>query len=230
MLYQEINWNDIKVHDEWPKKLRPEDIPHREEITDLRLLERYGSKGQIEHYKKRNLCYYNSKGVWSKDCSLCGKNIPRESKYWRKCSSADEMSAECKLCRREKNKQNAKKKLQNPKERKKAYSAVKKSNEKWHSKTSEKDVVNELNLQLKGKTEVTNRFGRIDILTEDTIYEFKKYIFWKAALGQVMAYKLDYPDHNLCIVLFGKDIPKNAAHVILACSEYDVDCKYLLYD
>lgn len=60
--------------------------------------------------------------------------------------------------------------------------------------------------RLGGQTEVPVASGRIDLLTDDTIYEFKIFRDYKNCLGQLLAYEDCLPGLKLCAVLF--DTPK----------------------
>lgn len=54
------------------------------------------------------------------------------------------------------------------------------------------------------KIEVETPNGKIDILTDDYIIEIKKYNGYKHALGQLLAYAQEYPNHKKIIYLFDK--------------------------
>lgn len=61
-----------------------------------------------------------------------------------------------------------------------------------------------------GECEVETRFGRIDVLTQTKLIEIKKASNWKHAIGQVLVYGIDYPEHEKWIYLFdwtSQDIP-----------------------
>lgn len=60
--------------------------------------------------------------------------------------------------------------------------------------------------RLGGQIEVPVASGRIDLLTDDTIYEFKVFKDYKNCLGQLLAYDDCLPGLKLCAVLF--DTPK----------------------
>ena len=65
-----------------------------------------------------------------------------------------------------------------------------------------------LKLGLNPALEVPTPFGRIDILTDDSIIEIKSYCRWKDAVGQVQAYGYFYPGKKMRIHLF--DVPDDA--------------------
>jgi hypothetical protein len=57
-------------------------------------------------------------------------------------------------------------------------------------------------LLLAGQIEVETEVGYIDLLTDDEIIEIKDGKFWKHALGQILSYSIDYPNHKKRIHLF----------------------------
>jgi len=67
---------------------------------------------------------------------------------------------------------------------------------------NESIIRDNLAMSLDGQTEVYCRAGRIDILTDTEIIEVKEITSWKSAIGQVLAYGIDYPDHTKRIHLF----------------------------
>lgn len=54
-----------------------------------------------------------------------------------------------------------------------------------------------------GETEVQTEFGRIDLLTDTTLFEIKEARLWKSGIGQLLAYSNEYPNHKLVLFLFG---------------------------
>lgn len=54
-----------------------------------------------------------------------------------------------------------------------------------------------------GEIEVDTKYGRIDLLTDDRIYEFKSFSRYKEALGQLLSYSRCVPQPNMSVVLFG---------------------------
>ncbi|MDX2273487.1 MAG: hypothetical protein NW237_16255 [Cyanobacteriota bacterium] len=62
--------------------------------------------------------------------------------------------------------------------------------------------------KLKGQVEVVTPSGRIDILTDREVIEVKKASNWKAAIGQILVYGRNYPNHKKRIHLFG-ELTKN---------------------
>ncbi|HSA76143.1 MAG TPA: KilA-N domain-containing protein [Nitrosarchaeum sp.] len=71
------------------------------------------------------------------------------------------------------------------------------------NKTVEKQIQEKLAKKLSGKIEVQTEFGCIDILTETELIEVKKFKNWKSAVGQVIIYGEEYPNHIKHIYLFG---------------------------
>lgn len=69
-------------------------------------------------------------------------------------------------------------------------------------KRPEKSVQRRLAKQLDGKIEVLCKTGAIDVLTETEVIEVKKVIQWKHAIGQVLVYQLEYPQHQARIHLY----------------------------
>lgn len=57
-----------------------------------------------------------------------------------------------------------------------------------------------------GKSEVETPLGRIDLLTDKCIIEFKKYDGAKSALGQVLTYNHFVPREYKIVVLFGRGL------------------------
>jgi hypothetical protein len=79
---------------------------------------------------------------------------------------------------------------------------TKKKNIKY--KYTEKKAQMKLATELNGLTEVYCKTGIIDILTDKEIIEVKKPESWKAAIGQVLVYQLEYPDRQARIHICGK--------------------------
>jgi hypothetical protein len=70
--------------------------------------------------------------------------------------------------------------------------------------TKESVIRDELVKELGGITEVECETGRIDILTKNEVVEVKKVSDWKSAVGQVLVYQQEYPDHSPRIHLYGE--------------------------
>lgn len=71
------------------------------------------------------------------------------------------------------------------------------------------------------RKEVPCSSGTIDVLTPDEIIEVKRAALWKAALGQVLAYSVDFPAKTPRVHLYGNDVE----HFRLAattCAKYGV--------
>jgi hypothetical protein len=72
-----------------------------------------------------------------------------------------------------------------------------------NSKKAEHEVRDAYHARYGGQTEVSTPLGRIDLLTDLALYEFKYYLKYKEALGQVLCYSRYYNRPNKVIVLFG---------------------------
>ena len=70
----------------------------------------------------------------------------------------------------------------------------------------EKQIQLAYHLRYGGEIEYPTANGRIDLLTDTTIYEFKIFKDYKNCLGQLLAYDDCVPQLKLCAVLFG--VPK----------------------
>jgi hypothetical protein len=68
----------------------------------------------------------------------------------------------------------------------------------------ERDISDLLAKHECGKREVHTPSGYIDVLTDKHVYEVKIASKWKAAMGQVLAYKTYYPRHKPRLYLYGK--------------------------
>ena len=55
-----------------------------------------------------------------------------------------------------------------------------------------------------GKREVCCKYGFVDVLTEDAIYEVKVWTCYKDVLGQLSGYSLCFPGRRKVAVLFGR--------------------------
>jgi len=98
------------------------------------------------------------------------------------------------------------------------------------TETPEKIVTMKLKWKLGGELEVGSRYGKIDLLTNDSIIEVKRYKSWKHALGQVLIYGLEYPNHEKKLYLFGSSKPRPSTWSMIqeACSNFNVKCFFLL--
>lgn len=86
----------------------------------------------------------------------------------------------------------------------------------------ERRVCEWLALQEDGILEFATPVGRVDVLTESTVYEVKQAHNWKHALGQVVAYGYYFPKRRKSVVLVGKTesfIDAAKFH----CNRFDVD-------
>ncbi len=91
----------------------------------------------------------------------------------------------------------------------------------------EKLVQEKLLSELGGKTEVDSSSGIIDLLTHDKIIEIKSANKWKHAIGQILSYSLDFPNHNKCIYLFGESHDKHIIQKV--CSKYEIEVVFYDY-
>jgi hypothetical protein len=86
---------------------------------------------------------------------------------------------------------------------------------------NEAEIRDRLATQLDGEVEVSCTCGFIDILTCDELIEVKRGCSWKSALGQLMAYRIDYPEHALRMHLFDCDC-KTAKLARLVCDPLEI--------
>ena len=75
----------------------------------------------------------------------------------------------------------------------------------------ETSICKEIAQKKDGKTEVVCMYGRIDVVTKDSIIEVKKAINWKNAIGQIIVYSKDlyYKNHQKEIYLFDHSYMNN---------------------
>ena len=73
------------------------------------------------------------------------------------------------------------------------------------NKLVEKNIRNRLSNTLNGKTEIECGYGYIDIVTDNQIIEVKNAIKYLSALGQILAYSIDFPEKSKRIHLFYDD-------------------------
>jgi hypothetical protein len=71
-----------------------------------------------------------------------------------------------------------------------------------YNNNQEKQIRDVLATETGGETEVKCKNGYIDILTDCEVIEVKNAKKWMYALGQILAYKIDYPEKNMRIHLF----------------------------
>lgn len=89
----------------------------------------------------------------------------------------------------------------------------------------EKIIQLRLQKELGGDIEVETKVGFIDLLTEEEIIEIKEGRNWKHAVGQVLMYAIEYPQHKKRIHLF--NIEKNDT-IQEYCKLYDIQISYEL--
>jgi hypothetical protein len=70
------------------------------------------------------------------------------------------------------------------------------------SKSIEREHQRKLQTILGGRIEVVTDLGNIDLLTNTMIIEIKTYNHWKHAIGQILLYSNEYPEHVRWIYLF----------------------------
>ena len=87
----------------------------------------------------------------------------------------------------------------------------------------EKKIQLRLHLELGGEIEVKTESGFIDLLTDDEIIEIKHGKNWKNAVGQILMYSLEYPNHKKRIHLF--DIQPDT-NINNKCSIYNILVTY----
>ena len=84
-----------------------------------------------------------------------------------------------------------------------------------------------LKKKYKGETEVSTAMGDIDLLTDNLLIEIKCYDNWKCALGQLIAYSIEYPDKKKCMYLFDVGV-KKTSHIEKVCRLNNI--KLMIYD
>ena len=87
----------------------------------------------------------------------------------------------------------------------------------------EREIQLKLQKQLGGEIEVETEDGFIDLLTATEIVEIKNGKNWKHAVGQILIYSMEYPNHKKRIHLF--DIDKDN-DIERKCKKYDIKISY----
>jgi hypothetical protein len=87
----------------------------------------------------------------------------------------------------------------------------------------ELEIQKKLQQELGGEIEVQTDVGFIDLLTNIEIIEIKNGNNWKHAVGQILMYSLEYPNHIKRIHLF--DIYKSEI-IERCCKKYDIKVTY----
>ena len=97
------------------------------------------------------------------------------------------------------------------------------------SRTHEKIITKNLRDKIGGEVEVGSRYGKIDLLTDSKIIEVKRYKSWKHALGQILVYSVDYPNHEKVLYLYGTSKPRKSTWELICntCLIFDVKCVFL---
>jgi len=91
------------------------------------------------------------------------------------------------------------------------------------NKTREKDIQLRLCSEINGRMEVETKSGFIDILSDTEIIEIKNGKNWKYAIGQILCYSNEYPEHTKRIHLF--DIENNE-QINKICKIYNIKVTY----
>jgi hypothetical protein len=89
--------------------------------------------------------------------------------------------------------------------------------------SKELEIQKKLQEKLGGEIEVETDVGFIDLLTNLEIIEIKNGKYWKHAVGQILIYSLEYPEHIKRIHLF--DICKSEI-IEKCCKKYDIKVTY----
>lgn len=89
----------------------------------------------------------------------------------------------------------------------------------------EKVIQLRLQKELCGSIEVETKVGFIDLLTDNEIIEIKEGKNWKHAIGQVLMYGVEYPQHKKRIHLFNIE---NNETIEEYCQLYNVCVSYEL--
>lgn len=100
-----------------------------------------------------------------------------------------------------------------------------------NTKQEEKNVQLAYQARLGGKIEYSTPMGRVDLLTDDSLYEFKHCSKFKEAIGQVLTYKRYVSVKYLYIVLFGcpKDFKYKPLYteMLSTCEDYGIKLRIM---
>lgn len=103
---------------------------------------------------------------------------------------------------------------------------------RWLSKSSPSQIEDliqaELYKEVGGSREVECPVGLIDIVTSREIVEVKIAKSWKAAMGQILAYSVFFPEHQPVVALFGWT--KKDPLIVDVCTRFGVDVWWLTSD
>lgn len=94
----------------------------------------------------------------------------------------------------------------------------------------ESDIVQYLQLNLGGQTEVPTKLGRIDLLVGNTIIECKKFEQWKELLGQLLINQRCLPDKRFVGVTYHFREPDNLSDVLSIFESYNIQLIVLIGD
>jgi hypothetical protein len=91
------------------------------------------------------------------------------------------------------------------------------------SESKEKVIQLRLQKELGGQIEIKTENGFIDLLTDTEIIEIKIGCNWKHAVGQILMYSLDYPQHKKRIHLFDMEYDEK---INRSCSIYNINVSF----
>ena len=90
----------------------------------------------------------------------------------------------------------------------------------------EKEIQVRLQKELGGDIEVETDVGFIDLLTNTNVIEIKDVKNWKHAVGQILMYSLDYPNHFKRIHLFNVKNIEDIKQIENKCKIYGITVTY----
>lgn len=100
-----------------------------------------------------------------------------------------------------------------------------------NTKQDEREIQVAYQARLGGKIEYSTPMGRVDLLTDDSLYEFKHCSKFKEAVGQVLIYKRYVSVKYLYIVLFGcpKDFKYKPLYteMLSTCEDYGIKLRIM---
>jgi hypothetical protein len=89
----------------------------------------------------------------------------------------------------------------------------------------EREILEELQEELKGKDKVPTPAGCIDLLTDHEVIEIETAEKWKHAIGQVMCYGEYYPERTKVIYLFDMEESMNRDIIQRSCNKLNVQLR-----
>ena len=102
----------------------------------------------------------------------------------------------------------------------------KKSENKKSSLICEHSIRNKIAKSLGGQIEVPCKTGFVDVLTDLEIIEVKKIKSWKAAVGQVLIYALEFDGKTPRIHLFGNSSFEFKAMIVSFCNQLSINVSF----